>query len=105
METDSFTTQGTKMNIELSEERQQSSIVLMMNMMETLNDELPALAGKGDLKTALELLKWQLAQANLHIQRTFVLVDAIESYLAAQGSTTGFRKSGENFSGTVTPIN
>ena len=88
-------------NVELTEEAQSNIISLLEGILNELNDELPPLAGEGSLDVALSVLQLSIAQSILHLQRTFVLVEAIRGILDSQKH--GFVKSGEKFNGP-TPI-
>lgn len=88
-------------NIELTEEKQYEIIGLFEEILNELNTEQPPLAGEGSLDVALSVLQLSIAQSVLHLQRTFVLVEAIRGVLDSQKQ--GFVKSGEKFHGP-TPI-
>lgn len=88
-------------NIELTEEKQYEIIGLFEKILNELNTEQPPLAGEGSLDVALSVLQLSIAQSVLHLQRTFVLVEAIRGVLDSQKQ--GFVKSGEKFHGP-TPI-
>ena len=88
-------------NIELTEEKQYEIIGLFEEILNELNTEQPTLAGEGSLDVALSVLQLSIAQSVLHLQRTFVLVEAIRGILDSQKQ--GFIKSGEKFHGP-TPI-
>ena len=88
-------------NIELTEEKQYEIIGLFEEILNELNTEQPTLAGEGSLDVALSVLQLSIAQSILHLQRTFVLVEAIRGILDSQKQ--GFIKSGEKFHGP-TPI-
>ncbi len=88
-------------NIELTEEKQYEIIGLFEEILNELNTEQPTLAGEGSLDVALSVLQLSIAQSVLHLQRTFVLVEAIKGVLDSQKQ--GFVKSGEKFHGP-TPI-
>ena len=88
-------------NVELTEEKQYEIIGLFEKILNELNTEQPPLAGEGSLDVALSVLQLSIAQSVLHLQRTFVLVEAIRGILDSQKH--GFVKSGEKFHGP-TPI-
>ncbi len=88
-------------NVELTEEKQYEIIGLFEEILNELNTEQPPLAGEGSLDVALSVLQLSIAQSVLHLQRTFVLVEAIRGVLDSQKQ--GFVKSGEKFHGP-TPI-
>ena len=88
-------------NVKLTEEKQYEIIGLFEKILNELNTEQPPLAGEGSLDVALSVLQLSIAQSVLHLQRTFVLVEAIRGVLDSQ--TQGFVKSGEKFHGP-TPI-
>lgn len=84
-------------NVELTEEKQYEIIGLFEKILNELNTEQPPLAGEGSLDVALSVLQLSIAQSVLHLQRTFVLVEAIRGVLDSQKQ--GFIKSGEKFHG------
>ena len=84
-------------NVELTEEKQYEIIGLFEKILNELNTEQPPLAGEGSLDVALSVLQLSIAQSVLHLQRTFVLVEAIRGVLDSQKQ--GFVKSGEKFHG------
>ncbi len=84
-------------NVELTEEKQYEIIGLFEEILNELNTEQPPLAGEGSLDVALSVLQLSIAQSVLHLQRTFVLVEAIRGVLDSQKQ--GFVKSGETFHG------
>lgn len=88
-------------NVELTEEKQYEIIGLFEKILNELNTEQPPLAGEGSLDVALSVLQLSIAQSVLHLQRTFVLVEAIRGVLDSQKQV--FVKSGEKFHGP-TPI-
>lgn len=88
-------------NVELTEEKQYEIIGLFEEILNELNTEQPPLAGEGSLDVALSVLQLSIAQSVLHLQRTFVLAEAIRGVLDSQKQ--GFVKSGEKFHGP-TPI-
>ena len=88
-------------NVKLTEEKQYEIIGLFEEILNELNTEQPTLAGEGSLDVALSVLQLSIAQSVLHLQRTFVLVEAIRGVLDSQKQ--GFVKSGEKFHGP-TPI-
>lgn len=88
-------------NVKLTEEKQYEIIGLFEEILNELNTEQPPLAGEGSLDVALSVLQLSIAQSVLHLQRTFVLVEAIRGVLDSQKQ--GFVKSGEKFHGP-TPI-
>ena len=84
-------------NVKLTEEKQYEIIGLFEEILNELNTEQPPLAGEGSLDVALSVLQLSIAQSVLHLQRTFVLVEAIRGVLDSQKQ--GFVKSGEKFHG------
>jgi len=84
-------------NVELTEEKQYEIIGLFEKILNELNTEQPPLAGEGSLDVALSVLQLSIAQSVLHLQRTFVLVEAIRGVLDSKKQ--GFVKSGEKFHG------
>lgn len=88
-------------NVKLTEEKQYEIIGLFEEILNELNTEQPPLAGEGSLDVALSVLQLSIAQSVLHLQRTFVLVEAIRGVLDSKKQ--GFVKSGEKFHGP-TPI-
>lgn len=84
-------------NVKLTEEKQYEIIGLFEEILNELNTEQPPLAGEGSLDVALSVLQLSIAQSVLHLQRTFVLVEAIRGVLDSKKQ--GFVKSGEKFHG------
>ena len=84
-------------NVKLTEEKQYEIIGLFEEILNELNTEQPPLAGEGSLDVALSVLQLSIAQSVLHLQRTFVLVEAIRGVLDSKKQ--GFVKSGEKFNG------
>lgn len=88
-------------HVEITAEQQYVIIGEFENILNELNADLPPLEGNGDLSVALNILQLSIAECALHLQRTFVLAEAIRG--ALYGDADKFVKSGEKFHGP-TPI-
>lgn len=94
------------MDINLTVEDQEKYIDEIAQIMDRLNEDLPPIAGDGNLVDALNYVCLELCSTALHAQRTTLLIKAILDALTAQGTTgEGFKKAGEDFSGIATSIN
>ena len=95
------------MDIELTPEKHQEHIDTLYGILNSLNEDLPPVEGNGNLEDALSYLSIELASTILHSQRSFVLIDSILEFINNQKQATqaGFKKTGENFSGTAPSVN
>lgn len=93
----------------ITEEMQNDFIDQLEVLMNSMNADLPNIAGEGSVDAALQILQIELAISILHMQRTYVLVSAVRDYMDAgmvyqNEQSPEFVKAGEDFHGPAAPV-
>lgn len=92
-------------DITLTNEIMNNYINVLEDELNSINEDLPSIAGEGDIVTALMILNNTIAHTILHAQRTFVMtcavIDALVNAKPAEsakftGTTSEFKIAGSD---------